>query len=632
LIKKIGVLFLSGVICIATAGLALAIEYNEAPMLRVKVAAGELPPVEERLPEEPFVEEPFEEIGRYGGTLHALATSPNIWNDIQLVRGPTVTSLFEPSKDGEYTVPNIAKGFKWSEDFKTLTIYLRKGLKWSDGYPFTADDILFVINDVYQNKELTPNMPFWLFRTGEAEREFEKAEKVDEYTVNINFPEPYPAFEASLRTARMGQLVTPWAAGIYAPKHYLKQWHIKYNPKANGLAKEEGFEQWWQAYKYHAQIAPQQNDLDLPSMGVWVLKEKTSSTKVFERNPYYWKVDTAGNQLPYINKVVCTIVDPEVYQLKVISGEVDFAMQGLSLGNYPLYKENEEKGDYRVVLIPGINGSELVLQLNLNDPDLVLRKICQDIRFRRALSVAINRAEINDSLFFGKAVPRQWTWVPDYPGLDYKKEWAETYAQYDPGLANQLLDEMGLTKKDKDGFRLRPDGEPILLMIEYVERGLNGPILELVKEYWEAVGIKVFLKVEGADLFNTRMYSADHGVYTGAFGEVTSWVGPNMANWFTWFETEGKEGEEPPEEYKEEAKNWRKWSLTPALGKEKTEIMTKLGDSQAKNLWGIGTVGMAPSLFIVKNNLGNILDPKQVCSQVIIKEARKYYEQLFFKK
>ena len=353
---------------------------------------------------------------------------------------------------------------------------------------------------------------------------------------------------------------------------------------------------------------------------------------MFERNPYYWKVDTAGNQLPYINKVVSTIVDPEVYQLKTISGEADFAMAGLSLGNYPLYKENEEKEDYRVVLIPGINGSELILQPNLNDPDLVLRKICQDIRFIRALSVAINRAEINDSLFFGKAVPRQWTWVPDYPGLDYKKEWAETYAQYDTGLANQLLDEMGLTKKDKDGFRLRPDGEPILLMLEYVEKGLNGPILELVKEYWEAVGIKVFLKLEAADLFNTRMYSADHGVYTGAWAEITSWVGPNMANWFTWFETEGKEGEEPPEEFKEEVKNWRKWSLTPALGKELTEIMTKLGDSQARNLWGIGTVGMAPSLFIVKNNLGNILDPKQVCSQVIMKQSMKYHEQLFFKK
>jgi len=645
-VRKIKVLLISGAICLLGVIPALAqgqystlaeyekatgkriTKFNEAPMLRTKVAAGELLPVEERLPEEPFVEEPFEEIGQYGGTLHVLAVNPTGWNDVQDVRDPTLTSLFEPSKDGEHPVPNIAKGFKWSEDFKTLTIYLRKGLKWSDGYPFTADDILFVINDVYQNKELTPTPPFWLSPT----KEIKKAEKVDDYTVNINFPEPYPAFEASLTTPRMGQLCTSWSAGIYSPKHYLKRWHIKYNPKANELAKEEGFERWWQAYKHHAQILPLQNDLDLPSMGVWILKKKTTSAKVFERNPYYWKVDPAGNQLPYIDKVVSTIVDPEVYQLKVISGEADFAMRGLSLKNYPLYKENEEKGDYHVVLIPGINGSELVLELNLNHPDLVLRKICQDIRFRRALSVAINRAEINDSVFFGKAVPRQWTWVPNYPGVDYKEEWAKAYAQYDPELANQLLDEMGLTKRDKDGFRLRPDGKPILLVIEYVEGELNGPILELVKEYWESVGIKVFLKPESVDLWHTRMQSSDHGVTAVTFAEVTSWVGPNMINWFNWFETGGKEGEEPPEEYKEEARNWRKWSLASAVGKEKTEIMTKLGDSQARNLWGIGTVGMAPVPLIVKNDLGNVVDPKQVCSYVIIKELMKYYEQLFFKK
>ena len=623
--RKLIVIFLSGVISLL--GITAALAYNEAPMLRTLVAAGELPPIEERLPEEPFVEEPFEEIGRYGGTLQVLAVNPNIWNDVQLVRGPTLTSLFEPSRDGEYPVPNIAKGFKFSEDFKTLTIYLRKGLKWSDGYPFTAEDILFVINDVYQNKELTPTPPFWLFPT----KEIEKAEKVDEYTVNIKFPEPYPAFEASLWSPRMGQLCTAWPAGIYAPKHYLKRWHIKYNPEADELAKEEGYEYWWQAYRYHAQIFPQQSDIDLPQMLPWVLKTKITNVKVFERNPYYWKVDTAGNQLPYIDKVVSTIVDTEVYQIKAISGEADFVMLQLSFQNYTLYKESEEKGDYRVIEYPGINGSELSIWLNLNEPNLVLRKIYQDVRFRRALSVAIDRDDINESIFFGKAIPRQHTWHPDFPlPIPYKKEWAEAYAQYDTGLANQLLDEMGLTKKDKDGWRLGPDGEPVFILLEYTEiEGPRGAICELVKEYWEAVGIKVVLKVEERALYSTRMKSADHGTWTWAYQAVYA-EGHPARNWQTWMNTEGKEGEEPLEEWKD----FYKWTMIQGnlSGEERREVFGKLGDSQAENLWAIGAVGMAPALFIVKSNLGNVLDLEQVALYSMAYYGTKYPEQMFFKK
>ncbi|GAH46746.1 unnamed protein product, partial [marine sediment metagenome] len=402
-----------------------------------------------------------------------------------------------------------------SEDFKTATIYLRKGLKWSDGVPFTAEDILFVLNDVYGNKELTPGIPYVEFFPGGT---FHPYEKVDDYTLELNFAVPNPLFAYEMARWKS------WQNDMYAPKHYLKKWHIKYNPEANELAKEEGYESWGQAYRYHAQTFPQQNDLDLPRMLPWVLKTKPIGVKVFERNPYYWKVDTAGNQLPYIDRVVSTMVDPEVYQIKAISGEADFVFQNMSLVNYTLYKENEEKGDYRVVEYFGICGSELSIWLNLNEPNLVLRRIYQDKRFRHALSLAINRDDINESIFFGKAVPRQHTWHPDFPfPIPYKlkKEWAEAYAQYDPEKANQLLDEMGLVKRAKDGFRLGPDGEPVFVLLEYVQQeGPRGEILELVKEYWEAVGIKVVLKLQERALYSTRMASADHGAHTWAYDEV----------------------------------------------------------------------------------------------------------------
>ncbi|GAH31514.1 unnamed protein product, partial [marine sediment metagenome] len=208
-------------------------------------------------------------------------------------------------------------------------------------------------------------------------------------------------------------------------------------------------------------------DINKPTLQPWMFKEFTFTYRVFERNPYYYAVDQAGNQLPYIDKIVSTIVDTEVYQMKVIAGEADVAWCETHFANYPLYKENEEEGGYRTILMPGIKGSEVAYALNLNHPDPIMRKIFQDIRFRRALSLAINREEINDTVYFGFAVPRQATIIPT--ARYYKEEWGEKhpYARYDPDEANRLLDEMGLTERDKDGFRKRPDGKTALLIIEY---------------------------------------------------------------------------------------------------------------------------------------------------------------------
>ena len=351
----------------------------------------------------------------------------------------------------------------------------------------------------------------------------------------------------------------------------------------------------------------------------WILKEVGTTYKVFERNPYYPVVDSAGNQLPYIDKIVATIIDPEVYQLKITSGEADVACVHTSLENYPLYKENEEKGGYRVVPIPGIIGSELSLGINLNHPDSVRRKINEDIRFRKALSLAINREEINETCYFGLAFPRQATVLPDTSY--YKEEWGKAYAQYDPDEAKRLLDEAGLTKRDKDGFRLRPDGKTLLLLVEYCPEThpMATSILELVKEYWNAVGIKTEIKPEERSFYETRSAAGECDVvvwHTDRMTEGTNysmggswfnpgWTGFNHTEWTRWFNTDGKEGEEPPEDVKELYKWCRDWVVATSK-EEYIQLAQKIFDWHAKNVWMIGTVGMPAMPIVVKNNLRNV--------------------------
>ena len=618
MIKKLILGLLVGAMCLSAAA---ALAYNEAPMLRVKVAAGELPPVAERLPEEPVVVEPLEEIGQYGGTLYVFPTNPNPWQDLQESTGRGMY-MGRTAEDGVTVVGDLAKGFDFSEDFKSLTIYLREGAKWSDGHPFTADDIVFMFEDMHWNDKV----PTWNWLLP-----VRRAIKIDDYTVRLECDEPAPGLLPRLITPGGGD----WCS--FHPKHYLEKWHIRYNPDADKLAKEEGFDNWWEAFFYHYWWAPT-TDLDKPTMQPWILTEFTTTNKVFERNPYYVRVDTAGNQLPYVDRIVSTIVDPEVYQMKVISGEASVALVNTSFENYPLYKENEEAGGYQVNLIPGISYTDVGFGLNLNQSDPIKRKIYQDVRFRQALSLAINRAEINDSVYFGRAVPRQWTVLPT--ASFYKPEWAEAYAQYDPEEANRLLDEIGLTERDENGFRKRSDGKTVFLLTEYsIGLMLSVPIsaMELVKEYWEAVGLQVQLKgYGGQNLFWDRQEDPDHDIIANsercteirqALIQRGDWTqgaddfawGPTWALWLianadvkagtkTLEDFEGGKlpGEEPPQEIKTLFQWGEKLAQTRIGSKEYTDLWTKIGDFHAENLLIIGAVGLSPLPYIAKKNIGNV--------------------------
>lgn len=590
-------------------------KYNEAPSLTELVKQGKLPSVEKRLPEEPLVIEPVEEIGQYGEELRTAALGPAAFSDIEHARE---FYFFRPDEQGKKIIPNIAKGYKLSKDNREVLIYLRKGMKWSDGEPFTADDIMFWWNDVVLNNELTPVKPTRWMPGGKLA----KFERVDEYTVRIKFAAPYKPIIGILGYFSTGQ------NQIYMPKHYLKRWHIKYNPDANKLAKEEGLDAWYKAFQFHIDVGASGQDPNTPVLGPWVLKQRTLERRTYERNPYFCAVDTAGNQLPYIDRLVVEIVgSKEVATMKLISGELTHG--GLAVGgemeDYTLYKENEKKGNYRVLLWTSSNPTEVAFGFNRNHPDQILRKIFQDSRFSRAMSLAINRDEINQFAYLGTGIPMQATVHPSCSF--YKEEWGKAYAKYDPEQTNRLLDEMGLTQRDRDGFRLRPDGKTLAITIPYVEgTGIRGvrTVCELVKRYWEKVGIKVALVSEERSLYVTRGNAGLHDVGVWSPNRMlelrcfipgmTTWR-PNYypigwaVKWGLWWETGGKSGEEPEPETKAFFNALDRWYLS-ITEKEYKKRAQEAWDMQAKNLYLIGTVGMVQCPVIINNNLRNV--PKKV--------------------
>lgn len=639
MIRKLIVILLTGVICLLGITSALAVTYNEAPMLRTLVAAGELPPVEERLPDEPLIKEVVEEIGQYGGTIYVFGTQFAAEAD-DMSRGRAHNALLLNMTMDGLIVPDLAKGYELSDDGKVFTLYMREGAKWSDGYPFAADDILFYFKDMLWMDEV---------QTWNAFPHVYKIEKIDDYTVRFEMDQPVFTMPVAI-AAEAGSFIL-----AFAPKHYLKEWHIRYNSDANELAKEEGFENWWEAFNYHQWFEPTR-DINLPTMNSWVPKQYTGTTKVYERNPYFYQVDAAGNQLPYIDRIVLTLTDEEGYQMKIISGEADLAISRTSLENYPLYKEHEEEGGYRVIAVPGLNSSEVAFGVNQNHPDPFLGGVLRDVRFRQALSLAINREEINDTIYFGLAVPVQATALAN--ASFYKEEWGKAYAEYDPGMANRLLDEIGLTERNQNGFRVDPTGEPILILVEFPSPSPYVTELELVKEYWESVGIKTMIKGLSHGIYDLRRGALDHiisvhpyqdatevATFRGASRAMPNGIGQGPA-WNEWWQAnvdiktgkrtledfeDGKlPGEEPPEHVKQQWQRGLRIVQTEFRSEEYTRIAQEIYDFQAKYLYAIGTVGMAPQIVIVKKTLRNV--PETVWPDMgKVLEIQLESSQFFFK-
>ena len=465
-----------------TAPAAAQSKFKEAPMLADMVKAGKLPPVEKRLPSDPLVVPVVERTGQYGGVWRRAFLGPADFNNYVRV---VYDALGRFSPDGAKIEPKIAASWQSSPDFKVWTIKLRNGARWSDGAPFTADDMVFWHKDVILNKDLTPSIPGWLRNSDGTAA---SVEKVDAQTVRFTYKQPATLFLTALANQDGGDRT--YAA--FLPAHYLKRFHPEYTKKddIDKLVQAAGFKTWTELFA--AKNAPFENP-ERPTMGAWVPVTRVSD-QVFtlRRNPYFVGVDPDGNQLPYLDEVRFTFfADIQALNLAAIAGEFDMQERHIQMTNYPVFKENEKSGKYRVITWPTFGGADAVVAFNTSykaDPEL--GKLFANKDFRVALSYAINRDQIKESVFLGLGEPRQGVpapWHPYFPG----DEWAKKYTQYKPDEANKLLDGIGLGKKDAQGIRLLPNGKPVTIELSVVPAFAAWPdVAQLISKDWEKVGVK----------------------------------------------------------------------------------------------------------------------------------------------
>lgn len=629
-------LMVSRYVVIAAASLCLSLgsanaqSYSESPSLAAQVSSGALPPVEERLPVNPAVMEPLESIGDYSENIYVFTADNTPWNTLQ-----------EETERGSYLgyirkdtsiVANLAERLELSDDFKSLTIHLREGAKWSDGHPFTADDIEFAFNAVHFDGRVGDgSQPFWMNKV-------RRAIKIDDYTIRLETDDPYPVMLAKMGEPAGGD----WHA--YYPKHYMKQFHIDYNPDAAALAAELGYETWelmfnahdWEFENGYRHVI---NDgFVRPTMQPWMLTEVTDTSKIHERNPYFWKVDPEGRQLPYIDRIVTGIADPETINLKIVAGEVDLDYGVVNVNNYALYKENETAGGYVTKELDLQGEAKVAFAVNQTIDDPIKRPVFQDLRFRQALSLAIDAEEINETVFFGLGRPMAF---PVVGTSFHDPKWDNNPADaFDADQANQLLDAVGLASRSADGYRLGSDGEIFTVTIEGRQGGeVSVPVesLELIKEYWEEVGLKTEIKLSERSLHIERRDGNLIEINTGPFmlgsearqymidrefwaqgSQDLSWA-PLWGDWLMAsaeiadgtktiddFADGVLPGEEPPQMYKDLFEFNEARSRSVLGSPEYVELSQKIFNFHFDNMLMQGVVGGMPSLAIAKSNLGNV--------------------------
>jgi peptide/nickel transport system substrate-binding protein len=577
---------------------------RQSPMFQERVKAGELAPLEERLPVVPgtCVDVPAGDvdlqIGQFGGTMRMVHTSPQsdpyvfCINNESLLRCPGLT--------GRDIVGNVCKGFQMTDGGTVLTLYMREGMKWSDGAPCTTEDILFTYEDVLMNEEIVPNFPQWLRSGNVPQGAPMDLEVLDDYTFRITFAAPYGGFPVQLA-------INGWRGHneMLRPKHYMTQFHADYTPLADlePMIAEEGFEkgEWGRLFQ---SMSParwaiyQARHMDLPKLNPWRTSDPTTNAIVMERNPYYFKVDAEGKQLPYIDGVRSELVqDAQMAVMKIITGEVDFVSggaQGATVKDLPVLKENESKGDYRVV-VQDMHVTPVDVFINQTYDDPVWRQVVRDVRFRKALSLGIDRAQIVDAVYNGFAQPA-----------------SQIPSEYDPDSANALLDEVGLDVRDDDGWRLGPDGVVFDMPFEISASGPDMvPVTELIVEFWKSLGLNTTMKVIEGGLRGQRQAANELKISMGWVHATVLWFQSDMYAdknwgilWHQWMSSDGETGEEPPDEVKRyyELLN-NTLVVTPD---EALEIEKERNQLLYDNIFGLIIVEYAKYPTIAKSNMRNV--------------------------
>jgi peptide/nickel transport system substrate-binding protein len=620
--------------------------FREAPEFAKLVSEGSLPPVAERVGSEPLVLKPVREIGKYGGQIRrGFVGQGDFQNAVRFCSGPD--SLLYWDYRFEKIVPNIARAFEMSDEDKILTVHLRKGMRWSDGEPFTADDIVFWRDEIARTPELGSGSS-----SLEIGGEEVTVEKVDDLTVRFVSKVPNPTLPERLAgwgdlsgMAGNGHL----GGGGFMPKHYLSQFHPEYTPMdtLDKAATDAGFEGWATYFRNQASWHLNPN---LPVVTPWMVTRPISDPPwEFGPNPYSIWVDNEGNQLPYIGKITMgNVENSEVLVLRATAGEYDMQDRHLSVTNLPVLIENEERSSYTIHRAP-YTEVDCGIRVNLAyETDKEVGELIRTVEFRRALSLGIDRDQINEAFFLGTGTPTATTAVEGSiydPGAEWRNKWAE----HDPAQANALLDEIGLTEKDGSGYRLRKDGQG-RIRLEYQAfpnfADFAG-IGEMVKRQWQTIGIDVEVESVEANLLVERATANQLMLSGQAVGTDDPFLKgdtflPTVTNnypgmigipYAKWFASKGQEGTEPPASLKllKDAMALYEEGLTEVDDAKRVEIGKELYKMHADQVWSIGVVGFGLAIngvYLASNRLHNV--PGRVVNSLQMKSTNNTYPVTFF--
>jgi peptide/nickel transport system substrate-binding protein len=595
---------------LALASAVWAAEYSETPVLKAMVKAGKLPPVADRLPLEPRVID-FNKLGlkpgRHGGRMRLLMGKQK---DIRLMTVYGYARLVGFDRNLNL-VPDILKSFE-VEDGRIFTLRLRKGHKWSDGHPFTAADFAYYWNDVANNKELARSgPPADMLVEGEPP----KFEVIDDATIRYSWDRPNANFLTALAGGR--------PLYIYMPSHYLKQFHTSYQKpeKLAQMVKQAGVRNWVSLHiRKGRQYRPE--NPHLPSLQPWYNATTPPSQQfIFRRNPYFHRVDGAGRQLPYLDEVALNMGSSKIIPAKTGSGESDLQARYIRFDHYTFLKESEKRQGFKVKLWRIARGSQVALYPNLNAKDPDWRKLLQDVRFRRALSLAIDRHEINQVVYYGLIRESANTVLP--ASSLFKKSYQNAWTKFDIAAANALLDELGLTKRNDDGVRLMANGRPLEVIVDTAgESTEQTDVLELIRDSWAKAGVRLISRSSQRDIFRRRVFSGHTimSVWTGLENAIPSagmspWeLAPSRQQqlqwplWGLYADTNGRAGEAPTLAEARELKHLsRSWARSTDLA-ERTDIWHKMLHIYTDQVFSIGVVNGSLQPVVVSDKLRNVPD------------------------
>lgn len=583
-------------------------DYKESAFWKTDVDAGSLPPVAERVPDLPLVvdlEAKGRRTGRAGGTLNTMVTRTK---DIRQMVVYGYARLVGYNEQYDLT-PDILAAVDNVENRK-FTLHLRPGHRWSDGVPFTSEDFRYWWENVANHPMLSPSGPADYLR---VDGQLPKVTFPDDHTVIYEWVSQNLEFVQSLAEAR-----PPF---IYRPAHYLKPFHADFtNPEDLTERTREHRVRSWAPLHNKLDNMYKFDNPDLPTLQPWMLATNEGKSRfLFVKNPYYHRVDTTGTQLPYIDVIEMDVVSSGLVAAKANAGEADLQARGLDFKDAAILRKGEADGDYRTHLWGNGVASQIAIYLNLNFNDEHWRDTMRDVRFRRALSMAIDRHTINKALYFGLGKEGAMTMLPLSPFFKEKNRAA--WAAFDPVAANALLDEMGLDQRDKDGVRLLPDGRPAWVVIETAgERQEVENALQIIADNWNDVGIKLVMRPLERDILRNRAYAGEamaatwFGWDNGLAQPYTSpaYAVPMQQQFFAWpkwgqyYQTRGQAGEAPDMasaiKLVELGEAWKDAETSTA----RSQIWQQIVDIHADQVFAIGILAEAPQPVVVSDNLKNV--------------------------